>query len=722
MPSTQESNKNPTFGILLTGYLHKQTARHRTRPWERRFTVLTKVGMHWFRRVDGYDMFGEETGHVMLTDVTSVGPSQEIMGRREAENLKGSCNDLQELEKEEGSPSGKEKVTVYSFIVKSKDGYTRIFRCSSESERERWIEAITMTIAAIQYSSQKALDAASNDSPPPLRERGETMSGVDFAPIGSPFKKPKYLYHSSLGGNCWGGSKAPIPKVVTCGSKVIFETGSTEKAPWGEASVLKVSVGGGDAVKIFLSNGGCATIDDKSLEEMAKDNEGYRKKSLTGVELESTKVEVVGMRYPGEPLLVARLDVAVVPEGKAATKNCFSIVKTGFYAVQPVLLAAFSGANILPAQVMPHLSHQNAFAVWAFFAFFDSVSLFFSNFIAKGDAPMTYRVVLKSYEESEAHIFDDSLEAPVPKRFIEGTKNDPPGTAEKRWATTMAWRKREKIDTLILQPHLYYREIKKCYPHFYCGTDLSNKQICYYERPGYLELKRLEEIGVPTMVWHYNFQTEFCWTYMSTNGEETRTLSGIDVDNVGLYDVKGVVKEFLQAISKISQEHYPERAGKICVLNAPSWFSMLWNVIKLTLHPNTQKKVFILSQSAAKKTMKTLIEHTRVPTEYGGDLKFTDEAPTVNKDFYGPLGKEKERARYCSEYEVALDDYIRRLNEKQKLPLPPDVAFEREDVIISKEDYLKAYEHGWEKYKSQLHLPKSQWDPEGWPGMLFTKK
>ena len=160
----------------------------------------------------------------------------------------------------------------------------------------------------------------------------------------------------------------------------------------------------------------------------------------------------------------------------------------------------------------------------------------------------------------------------------------------------MAWRKREKIDTLILQPHPYYREIKKCYPHFYCGTDLSNEQICYYERPGYLELKRLEEIGVPTMVWHYNFQTEFCWTYMSTNGEETRTLSGIDVDNVGLYDVKGVVKEFLQAISKISQEHYPERAGKICVLNAPSWFSMLWNVIKLTLHPNTQKKVRVCEE------------------------------------------------------------------------------------------------------------------------------
>ncbi|GMH55555.1 hypothetical protein TL16_g01935 [Triparma laevis f. inornata] len=650
--------------------------------------------MHWFRRTDGYDMFGEETGHVMLTDVTSVGPHQEELSASYADTLFSSNNDLVELaEKREHKPpsptpndaSSNTKITVYSFVVKSKDGYTRIFRCSSESERERWIEAITMTIAAIQYSEQKAKDTTSES--PTLLERKETITGV-----------------------------------VTCGSKLVFETGSSSsQAPWGEASLLTVSAGNFDSLKIFLSNGGCTTLDAKQLKSMADANKSHSGKSLDGVGLESEKVEVVGMRYPGDPLLVARLDVAVVSEGKTRPPNSFSIVKTGFYAVQPVLLAAFSTANILP-QIMPRLSHQNAFAVWAFFAFFDSVSLLLSKFVVKNDKPMTYRVVLKSYEESEAHIFDDSLEAPVPKRFIEGTKNDPPGTAEKRWATTMAWRKRENVDTIILQPHAYYREIKKCYPHFYCRTDLSNQQIAYYERPGYLELKRLEEIGVPTMVWHYTFQIEFCWTYMSMAGEETRTLSGVDVDNVGLYDLKGVVKEFLGAISKISQEHYPERAGKICVLNAPSWFSMLWNVIKLTLHPNTQKKVFILSASAAKKTMKTLIEHSSVPVEYGGILKFGDDDPTTSKDFYGPLGKEKEKARYCSEFEVATDDYIRRLNEKQKLPLPPDVAFEREDVIISKEDYLKAYEPGWESYKSQLHLPRGQWDPEGWPGMLFKKK
>ena len=123
------------------------------------------------------------------------------------------------------------------------------------------------------------------------------------------------------------------------------------------------------------------------------------------------------------------------------------------------------------------------------------------------------------------------------------------------------------------------------------------------------------------MVRHYIFQIEFCWTYMS-GSEETRTLSGVDVQNVGLYDLKGVVKEFLAAISKISQDHYPERAGKICVMNAPGWFSMLWNLIKITLHPNTQKKVFILSAGDVPKVMKDVIDITNLPREYGGNLKY----------------------------------------------------------------------------------------------------
>ena len=316
-----------------------------------------------------------------------------------------------------------------------------------------------------------------------------------------------------------------------------------------------------------------------------------------------------------------------------------------------------------------------------------------------------------------------STKWPVPKRFVNGTKSDPPGTAEKRWAATMQWRKAEKIDTCILQPHPHYETIKRGYPHFFGRKDISGTQLCYFERPGFLELKTLGKIGVPAMVRHYVFQIEFCWTYMAPS-EDMHTLSGVDVQNVGLYDLKGIAKEFVAAVSKVSQEHYPERAGKICVLNAPGWFSMLWNIIKLGLHPNTQKKVFILSASQLQDTMRTVIAEGDLPFEYGGTLKYVHgESASCNGGVWeGPLGPEKEAARWCSEVEVAIADFVKKLNTKAKLPLPPAAAWKREDVTTTKEDFLKAYEYGWEEHESELHLPIAQWRPDRWPGCLFVGK
>jgi len=75
-----------------------------------------------------------------------------------------------------------------------------------------------------------------------------------------------------------------------------------------------------------------------------------------------------------------------------------------------------------------------------------------------------------------------------------------------------------------------------------------------------------------------------------------------------------------------------------------------------------------------------------------------------------------------SEFEVAMADYTRRLNANEPLPRPPEAAWTREDVVISKEDYLSCYEGGWMDQVSQLHIPINEWDSNGWPGMLFKRK
>jgi len=664
-----------------------------------------------------------QTGHVDLVNVKVVTTAEETMPYELAKDL------FESLPEESSSGT---KVSIYSFVVKASDGKVRTLRCSSLGERERWIEAITMQIAANQFEAAKAkMDKVKSDVPnlsdhPSLIRKGSSeVSGVDFAPIGKAFNLPKYLYHSNLGGSCWGGAKPPIPTTILVGDKA-----TVKSEEFGKKNVTSITVSPTDTVTVQLTNGGTVVLPAATLAEIAANNKGK-----SGDDLAPDLIECTGMRYPGDPLLICRVAVAAtvvsesIPKSSAKPYSAQGVILTmALLALQPLLLQRFTNMTSIPftdlkfTPSIPSLGMEQATALCIIVNSIFLLQPLINKLTTKRTPTTTYNLHLLSYEESEASTHSDGLEKAVPTRFVNGTKTDPPGTAERRWATTMAWRKREKVDAVILGKHPFFDDIKKCYPHFYCRTSLDGVQIAYYERPGFLDLPRLQEIGVPTMVMHYTFQTEFCWMYMACD-ENVRTLSGIDIQNVGLYDLKGVVKEFLGAISKISQEHYPERAGKICVLNAPGWFSMMWNVIKLMLHPNTQKKVFILSESAAKTTMKTLIKEDSVPVEYGGTLEYSPGTQAATRaTFDGPLGQKKESCRWASEFEVALQDYVHRVNKGDKLPLPCAKAFEREDFILEKEDYLKMYEGGWLETESQLHLPREQWDADKWPGMLFAKK
>ena len=222
--------------------------------------------------------------------------------------------------------------------------------------------------------------------------------------MGSPFKKPKYLYHSAIGGSCWGGSAPPIPKVIVIGSNVIFEAGTTTgPAPWGEASLVKVTAGAEDSLKIFMSNAGCATLDYATLKALSDLNKDKKGKNLQSADLESEMIEVVGMRYPGDPLLVARLDIAIIPEGsfKKKTDMSFSVVSLGMYTLQPVLLSFISGQGLLPESILPSLSHETSLAIFLVFHVFNALVAMVCKFTAKFPDLETFRVIMKSYEECE---------------------------------------------------------------------------------------------------------------------------------------------------------------------------------------------------------------------------------------------------------------------------------------------------------------------------------
>jgi len=205
-----------------------------------------------------------------------------------------SSNDLIDEEsagKYSPTTDSNEKIKVFSFRVKTKDGYTRTFRCSKEEERERWIEAITMTIAQINYEAEQRASTPLEMSKLEL-ERKESINGVDFAPVGSPFKKPKYLFHSQMGGTCWGGAAPPEPTLITCSGRLAKSLGETGDASWGEAGSIEVQVAEKGTVEIHLTNGGRCSIHYEKLVEMAKLNATSEEKELKASDLEGEKVRL----------------------------------------------------------------------------------------------------------------------------------------------------------------------------------------------------------------------------------------------------------------------------------------------------------------------------------------------------------------------------------------------------------------------------------------------
>jgi hypothetical protein len=60
---------------------------------------------------------------------------------------------------------------------------------------------------------------------------------------------------------------------------------------------------------------------------------------------------------------------------------------------------------------------------------------------------------------------------------------------------------------------------------------------------------------------------------------------------VGLKHLTGEVKRMLSKITSIDQNNYPEMLGHTCIINAPSFFKLIWKAISSFIDPKTQEKI-----------------------------------------------------------------------------------------------------------------------------------
>ena len=149
----------------------------------------------------------------------------------------------------------------------------------------------------------------------------------------------------------------------------------------------------------------------------------------------------------------------------------------------------------------------------------------------------------------------------------------------------------------------------------------------------------------------------------------------IDLKGVGITNASSVFGYIRQA-SGISQNYYPERLGKLYVINAPWGFSTVFSVVKGFLDPVTVNKIHVLGATYERELLEQ-VPAENLPTEFGGTCEceegcmFSDmgpwhEAEWVNPGMEGEVKTEKKGNKKEKENGAAADaNQQEPENEKQ---------------------------------------------------------
>jgi hypothetical protein len=125
----------------------------------------------------------------------------------------------------------------------------------------------------------------------------------------------------------------------------------------------------------------------------------------------------------------------------------------------------------------------------------------------------------------------------------------------------------------------------------------------------------------------------------------------MDMKGVGISKVSSVYSYVRQA-SAMSQNYYPERLGKMYLINAPWGFSTVFSVIKGWLDPITVEKIHVLGAGYQKELLDQ-VPAENLPKMFGGTCEceggcaLSDEGPWHDPEFAKPprwqqqLGEQK---------------------------------------------------------------------------------
>jgi len=160
------------------------------------------------------------------------------------------------------------------------------------------------------------------------------------------------------------------------------------------------------------------------------------------------------------------------------------------------------------------------------------------------------------------------------------------------------------------------------YPQYYHKTDKDGRPV-YIEQLGNVDIEALRKVTtdermLQNLVVEYEKMVDPRLPACSRKaGKLLETCCTIfDMKGVGLWKANQVYG-FIQRASGVSQNYYPERLGKMYIINAPWGFSGVFAVVKKFLDPVTVNKIHVCS-SSYQKDLLAQVPAENLPKEFGG--------------------------------------------------------------------------------------------------------
>ncbi|KAI9798578.1 MAG: cytosolic factor, phosphatidylinositol/phosphatidylcholine transfer protein [Piccolia ochrophora] len=185
------------------------------------------------------------------------------------------------------------------------------------------------------------------------------------------------------------------------------------------------------------------------------------------------------------------------------------------------------------------------------------------------------------------------------------------------------WRKDFGVDYLVKNfKYDEKSEVFKYYPQYYHKTDKDGRPV-YIEQLGNIDLTAMYKITtsdrmLQNLVVEYEKLTDprlpACSRKVGSLLETCCTI--LDFKGVGLSKASSAYG-YVKQTSVLSQNYYPERLGKLYVINAPWGFSSVFNVVKGFLDPVTVQKIHILGSGYQAQLLEQ-VPKENLPKRFGG--------------------------------------------------------------------------------------------------------